>query len=40
MGFHHIALATHDAAATHEFYTEVMDVVQTLDAGGGTTSTE
>jgi catechol 2,3-dioxygenase-like lactoylglutathione lyase family enzyme len=24
MGFHHVALATHDAAATHEFYTEVM----------------
>ncbi len=24
MGFHHVALATRDAAATHEFYTEVM----------------
>jgi len=24
MGFHHVALATHDAAATHRFYTEVM----------------
>ena len=24
MGFHHIAFATRDAAATHEFYTEVM----------------
>lgn len=24
MGFHHVALATRDAAATHHFYTEVM----------------
>lgn len=24
MGFHHVALATRDAAATHAFYTEVM----------------
>jgi catechol 2,3-dioxygenase-like lactoylglutathione lyase family enzyme len=24
MGFHHVALATHDTAATHRFYTEVM----------------
>lgn len=24
MAFHHVALATHDAAATHRFYTEVM----------------
>ena len=24
MGFHHVALATRDAAATHKFYTEVM----------------
>ena len=24
MGFHHVALATHDAAVTHRFYTEVM----------------
>ncbi len=24
MGFHHVALATRDAAATHRFYTEVM----------------
>ena len=24
MGFHHVALATHDPAATHTFYTEVM----------------
>ncbi|MFZ4719406.1 MAG: VOC family protein [Ilumatobacteraceae bacterium] len=24
MGFHHVALATHDAAATHRFYSEVM----------------
>ncbi|MCU1400999.1 MAG: hypothetical protein JWN62_4108 [Acidimicrobiales bacterium] len=24
MGFHHVALATHDTQATHEFYTEVM----------------
>ncbi|MFM2078795.1 MAG: hypothetical protein RJA49_2685, partial [Actinomycetota bacterium] len=24
MGFHHVALATHDPAATHRFYTEVM----------------
>jgi len=24
MGFHHVALATRDAAATHTFYTEVM----------------
>jgi catechol 2,3-dioxygenase-like lactoylglutathione lyase family enzyme len=24
MGFHHVALATRDAVATHEFYTEVM----------------
>ena len=24
MGFHHVALATHDAAATHRFYTDVM----------------
>ncbi|WP_394933360.1 VOC family protein [uncultured Ilumatobacter sp.] len=24
MGFHHVALATHDAVATHEFYTQVM----------------
>lgn len=24
MGFHHVALATHDPAATHAFYTEVM----------------
>lgn len=24
MGFHHVALATHDTAATHAFYTEVM----------------
>ncbi len=24
MGFHHVALATHDTAATHTFYTEVM----------------
>ncbi len=24
MGFHHVALATHDAAITHRFYTEVM----------------
>ena len=24
MGFHHVALATHDAAVTHRFYTDVM----------------
>ena len=24
MGFHHVALATKDLAATHKFYTEVM----------------
>ncbi|MCU1394278.1 MAG: hypothetical protein JWM34_2706 [Ilumatobacteraceae bacterium] len=24
MGFHHVALATHDTVATHAFYTEVM----------------
>jgi catechol 2,3-dioxygenase-like lactoylglutathione lyase family enzyme len=24
MGFHHVALATHDTAATHRFYTELM----------------
>lgn len=24
MGFHHVALATHDTAATHDFYTNVM----------------
>ena len=24
MGFHHVALATHDTAATHAFYTDVM----------------
>jgi catechol 2,3-dioxygenase-like lactoylglutathione lyase family enzyme len=24
MGFHHVALATRDIGATHEFYTEVM----------------
>jgi catechol 2,3-dioxygenase-like lactoylglutathione lyase family enzyme len=24
MGFHHVALATHDPAATHRFYTDVM----------------
>jgi catechol 2,3-dioxygenase-like lactoylglutathione lyase family enzyme len=24
MGFHHVALATHDTEATHRFYTEVM----------------
>lgn len=24
MGFHHVALATHDTAATHDFYTRVM----------------
>ncbi|MCX6542506.1 MAG: VOC family protein, partial [Actinobacteria bacterium] len=24
MGFHHVALATRDTAATHDFYTNVM----------------
>ena len=34
MGFHHVALATHDTAATHHFYTEVMgfDLVKTVAA--------
>ena len=34
MGFHHVALATHDTAATHAFYTEVMgfDLVKVVSA--------
>jgi len=32
MGFHHVALATHDAAAIHDFYTEAMgfELVKTV----------
>ena len=39
--FHHVALATHDAAATHDFYTRVMGfhlvkvVVSPTPEGGG-----
>jgi catechol 2,3-dioxygenase-like lactoylglutathione lyase family enzyme len=34
MGFHHVALATRDTAATHRFYTEVMgfELVKTVAA--------
>ncbi len=41
MGFHHVALATADLAATHEFYSEAMGfelakaVVAPTDAPGG-----
>lgn len=35
MGFHHVALATNDAAATHRFYTDVMgfELVKVVAAG-------
>jgi catechol 2,3-dioxygenase-like lactoylglutathione lyase family enzyme len=42
MGFHHVALATRDAAATHRFYTEVMgfELVKVVSAATPTPTGE